>query len=84
MQLTPPVTSFAFRNGTAKEQLFKFQHVLTRDSSQKEVFDHVAKPLIVDLLAGKNGLLFVYGITGSGKTYTMGVSDFYCLYLHNK
>ncbi|KAB7501097.1 Kinesin-like protein KIF23 [Armadillidium nasatum] len=71
VKLTPPVTSFAFRNGSAKEQLFRFKHVFASDASQKEVFDHVAKPLIGDLLNGKNGLLFVYGITGSGKTYTM-------------
>lgn len=28
-------------------------------------------PLISDLLSGKNSLLFTYGVTGSGKTYTM-------------
>ena len=27
--------------------------------------------LVADLVAGKNGLLFAYGITGSGKTFTM-------------
>ena len=25
---------------------------------------------------GKNGLVFVYGHTGTGKTYTMGLLDF--------
>lgn len=28
-------------------------------------------PLVRDLLMGRNGLLFTYGVTGSGKTYTM-------------
>ncbi len=28
-------------------------------------------PLVEDLLLGKNGLLFTYGVTGSGKTHTM-------------
>ncbi|CAI9595862.1 unnamed protein product, partial [Staurois parvus] len=34
-------------------------------------FDVVAKPLVEDLIRGKNGLLFTYGVKGSGKTYTM-------------
>ncbi|MCL4123359.1 UNVERIFIED_CONTAM: hypothetical protein GTU68_011918, partial [Idotea baltica] len=59
------------RNGSAKEQLFKFKHVFQPDCTQKDVFDCVARPLLKDLLNGKNGLLFVYGITGSGKTFSM-------------
>ena len=31
----------------------------------------VALRLVSDLLQGKNGLLFSYGVTGSGKTHTM-------------
>jgi len=31
----------------------------------------VALKLVSDLLQGKNGLLFSYGVTGSGKTHTM-------------
>ncbi|XP_042224138.1 kinesin-like protein KIF23 isoform X1 [Homarus americanus] len=71
VKLTPPVTSFAFRNGNAKEQLYKFQNVFGPDTTQKELFDHVAKPLVSEVLNGKNGLLFAYGVTGSGKTYSM-------------
>uniref|UniRef100_A0A8C5FUA3 Kinesin-like protein n=1 Tax=Gadus morhua TaxID=8049 RepID=A0A8C5FUA3_GADMO len=36
-----------------------------------ELFEDVAKPLVDDLVRGKNGLLFTYGVTGSGKTFTM-------------
>ncbi|XP_053648814.1 kinesin-like protein KIF23 isoform X1 [Cherax quadricarinatus] len=71
VKLTPPVNCFAFRNGSAKEQHYKFRRVFGPDTSQKELFDCVAKPLIADVLRGKNGLLFAYGVTGSGKTYTM-------------
>uniref|UniRef100_A0A8C3ASB3 Kinesin-like protein n=1 Tax=Cyclopterus lumpus TaxID=8103 RepID=A0A8C3ASB3_CYCLU len=35
------------------------------------LFEDVAKPLIEDLIHCKNGLLFTYGVTGSGKTFTM-------------
>lgn len=31
----------------------------------------VALPLVENLINGKNSLLFTYGVTGSGKTYTM-------------
>ncbi|XP_068210272.1 kinesin-like protein KIF23 isoform X2 [Palaemon carinicauda] len=71
VKLSPPVTSFAFRNGNAKEQEYKFQRVFGPTTSQKDLFNMVAKPLVSDLLRGKNGLLFAYGVTGSGKTYTM-------------
>ena len=40
-------------------------------TSQKAVFDLIGYPLTDQLLQGKNGLLFAYGITNSGKTYTM-------------
>ena len=35
------------------------------------MFEKVGLPLVSDLLQGKNGLLFTYGVTGSGKTHTM-------------
>ncbi|KAJ8980299.1 hypothetical protein NQ317_005219 [Molorchus minor] len=57
--------------GVRKEIRYKFKHIFTAYSTQKEVFDHVAYPLLEDLLKGKNGLLFTYGVTGSGKTYTL-------------
>ncbi|GLV41281.1 pavarotti [Carabus blaptoides fortunei] len=50
---------------------YSFNHIFTEDVSQKEIFDDVAMPLMVGLMQGKNGLLFTYGVTGSGKTYTM-------------
>nr|XP_022901628.1 kinesin-like protein KIF23 [Onthophagus taurus] len=48
-----------------------FHKVFAPGSTQKEVFETVAYPMIEDLLQGKNGLLFTYGVTGSGKTYTV-------------
>ena len=40
-------------------------------SSQSQVFNVAGLPLVKDLLGGRNGLLFTYGVTGSGKTHTM-------------
>ncbi|XP_050689263.1 kinesin-like protein KIF23 isoform X5 [Eriocheir sinensis] len=71
VKLTPPTSSFAFRNGSGKEQLYKFERVFAPTASQKELFTRVALPLVSDLVSGRNGLLFAYGVTGSGKTYTM-------------
>ena len=48
-----------------------FKHVFKEDAVQKEVFDKVGFPLVEDLLQGKDGLLFAYGITNSGKTHTI-------------
>ena len=48
-----------------------FADVFNEDSTQGNVFDKVGLSLVSDLLQGKNGLLFTYGVTGSGKTHTM-------------
>ncbi|NWV70271.1 KIF23 protein, partial [Malurus elegans] len=50
---------------------YSFKEVFGTQVVQKELFDVVAKPLVEDLIRGKNGLLFTYGVTGSGKTHTM-------------
>ncbi|KFO53456.1 Kinesin-like KIF23, partial [Corvus brachyrhynchos] len=50
---------------------YSFKEVFGTLVVQKELFDVVAKPLVEDLIRGKNGLLFTYGVTGSGKTHTM-------------
>uniref|UniRef100_A0A3P8PWF3 Kinesin-like protein n=1 Tax=Astatotilapia calliptera TaxID=8154 RepID=A0A3P8PWF3_ASTCA len=59
------------RNGEYKETQYSFKKVFGVSVSQMELFEHVAKPLVDDLIRGKNGLLFTYGVTGSGKTFTM-------------
>ncbi|KAK7497855.1 hypothetical protein BaRGS_00010989, partial [Batillaria attramentaria] len=70
VQLVAPENA-ASRNGQVKEYQYKFKHVFDEYASQKAVFEQVALPLVEDLIFGRNGLLFSYGITGSGKTYTM-------------
>ncbi|XP_035114932.2 kinesin-like protein KIF23 isoform X2 [Callithrix jacchus] len=50
---------------------YSFKQVFGTHTTQKELFDVVAHPLVDDLIHGKNGLLFTYGVTGSGKTHTM-------------
>ncbi len=50
---------------------FSFDRIFGPNSSQKEVFDISAKPIIDSVLEGFNGTIFAYGQTSSGKTYTM-------------
>uniref|UniRef100_A0A8C3US11 Kinesin-like protein n=1 Tax=Catharus ustulatus TaxID=91951 RepID=A0A8C3US11_CATUS len=71
VQLHPPDGFRVFRNGEYRETQYSFKEVFGTLVVQKELFDVVAKPLVEDLIRGKNGLLFTYGVTGSGKTHTM-------------
>lgn len=50
---------------------YTFKEVFPPETSQHELFDKVALPIVEGLIKGKNGLLFTYGVTGSGKTFTM-------------
>ncbi|KAM5338151.1 kinesin-like protein KIF23 isoform 5-T5 [Glossophaga mutica] len=71
VQLHTPEGYRLNRNGDYKEIQYSFKRVFGLHTTQKELFDVVANPLVDDLIHGKNGLLFTYGVTGSGKTHTM-------------
>ncbi|XP_006758444.1 PREDICTED: kinesin-like protein KIF23 isoform X3 [Myotis davidii] len=71
VQLHTPEGYRLNRNGDYKETQYSFKQVFGIHTTQKELFDVVANPLVDDLIHGKNGLLFTYGVTGSGKTHTM-------------
>ncbi|CCA72134.1 related to Kinesin-like protein KIF23 [Serendipita indica DSM 11827] len=49
---------------------YTFTHVF-ENTTQSKFFQRVALPLVQSLLAGENGLLFAYGVTNSGKTYSI-------------
>ncbi|KAJ1825574.1 hypothetical protein LPJ56_002603, partial [Coemansia sp. RSA 2599] len=66
------------RDGEDSEmrERYLFAGVMHSMSRQSRVFDLCAVPVVRDLFAGYNTLLFTYGITNSGKTYTVqGNSD---------
>ena len=50
---------------------FAFDFVGGPETSQAEVFQLAAGPVVEGVLTGYNGTLFAYGQTGSGKTHTM-------------
>ena len=59
------------REGTNR---FNFDHVFTETSTQEEVFNVAALPVVEDMLKGYNCTIFVYGQTSSGKTHSMAGS----------
>lgn len=71
VSLTPPENAINFKSSAHRETQFMFKHVFDATSTQRACYQVVAQPLVENLLRGKNGLLFTYGVTGSGKTYTM-------------
>ena len=51
---------------------YKFSKVFDQNSTQEEVFEYTCKPLLDDLVLNqKSGLVFTYGMTNAGKTYTV-------------
>ena len=50
---------------------FHFDAIFGDESSQVQVFDTFALPTIKHVLMGYHGTLFVYGQTGTGKTFSM-------------
>ncbi|KAH3682644.1 hypothetical protein WICPIJ_006389 [Wickerhamomyces pijperi] len=52
-------------------KIYEFDKVFGPNSDQSTIFDTVATPLFDDFLKGYNSTILVYGMTSSGKTYTM-------------
>ncbi|XP_046888742.1 kinesin-like protein KIF20B isoform X2 [Hypomesus transpacificus] len=51
-------------------QKFQFSHVYGPETTQREMFDGTVKSLVKDVLEGGNSLVFTYGVTNAGKTFT--------------
>ncbi|KAL0983730.1 hypothetical protein UPYG_G00131980 [Umbra pygmaea] len=49
---------------------FRFSRVLGPETSQKEMFDSTVRSLVKEVLEGGNSLVFTYGVTNAGKTFT--------------
>ena len=54
---------------------FKFDHVFASHCTNLEVYERTSKPMIDKLLMGFNATIFAYGMTGSGKTFTMSGNE---------
>ena len=58
-------------SGTGAEKKFTFDAVLDSDCSQENAYNITSRETVSSLLNGYNGTIFMYGQSGSGKTYTM-------------
>ncbi|XP_056153587.1 kinesin-like protein KIF20B [Lampris incognitus] len=51
-------------------QKFTFTQVYGPESSQRKVFEGTVRRLVREVLEGENSLVFTYGVTNAGKTFT--------------
>ena len=70
VQMTDPSGSSRVRSN-ATSQNYTFNHVFLPETNQVEFFKQTTLPVVRELLSGQNGLVFTYGVTNSGKTYTI-------------
>ena len=59
------------RTNDKKSVFYSFNSIFEENSSQEELFTSTTMPLVKEFLCGRNNLVFSYGITSSGKSYTM-------------
>ncbi|XP_060947618.1 LOW QUALITY PROTEIN: centromere-associated protein E-like [Limanda limanda] len=52
-------------------KIFSFDRVFTAEETTSQLYQDIAKPLVVSTVEGYNGTIFAYGQTSSGKTFTM-------------
>lgn len=70
-----PKESNSFKNSThcssKSIQKFKFSKIFKENSDQLDFYNGTVKSLVEDFLVGQNCLVFAYGVTNAGKTYTV-------------
>ena len=75
MTVKPPKNSAYAQNKQSLQSLtntvFQFSYVFQPEISQKEFFTATIFPCFEKFFKGENLLIFSYGVTNSGKTYTM-------------
>lgn len=72
VELQPELKRLKLRKNNWSSESYRFDELFTESSSQKRVYEVVAKPVVESVLDGYNGTVMAYGQTGTGKTYTLG------------
>jgi kinesin family protein 20 len=68
----PQPKTFLFRPSILPQSsMYTFSHVFAPETTQSDFFTKTTLPLVSEVLQGRNALLFTYGVTNSGKTYTI-------------
>ncbi|XP_074713547.1 kinesin-like protein KIF20B [Strix uralensis] len=74
--LKPPQYSLSRLSEKTVGQKFTFSQVFAPETTQEEFFEGTMKKPVQDFLDGYNRLIFTYGVTNAGKTYTFqGTED---------
>ncbi|KFV65225.1 Kinesin-like KIF20B [Dryobates pubescens] len=74
--LKPPKNSLSRLSEKAAGQKFTFSQVFGPETTQEEFFEGTIKQPVQDFIDGYNRLIFTYGVTNAGKTYTFqGTED---------
>uniref|UniRef100_A0A7N6B6I5 Kinesin-like protein n=1 Tax=Anabas testudineus TaxID=64144 RepID=A0A7N6B6I5_ANATE len=61
----------AERGITQSMHKFSFSKIFGPETTQQQFYECTMKNMVKDVLRGENGLLYTYGVTNSGKTYTI-------------
>ena len=69
--------NFSNQGENKKEKLFYFDDIFGDNFSNNDIFHLSISKLIEKFCQGFNSTIFAYGITGSGKTYTIFGNGYY-------
>ncbi|KAM3186450.1 hypothetical protein ACTXT7_004295 [Hymenolepis weldensis] len=59
------------KDKSTSSRSYTFDRVFGPHSKQKDIYNEMVAPTVVEVLEGYNCTIFAYGQTGTGKTYTM-------------
>ncbi|KAK4519159.1 uncharacterized protein ATC70_009391 [Mucor velutinosus] len=71
VSMTPPENSNAYRTRHRASEKYRFTRVFSEDTDQQTFYNQTTLDLVKGALQGENTLIFAYGVTNSGKTYTV-------------
>ncbi|KAL9551919.1 hypothetical protein MBANPS3_004027 [Mucor bainieri] len=71
VSMTPPENSNAYRTRHKASEKYRFTRVFSEDTDQQTFYNQTTLDLVKGALQGENALIFAYGVTNSGKTYTV-------------
>ncbi|XP_027129307.1 kinesin-like protein KIF20A [Larimichthys crocea] len=61
----------AERGITQNMHKFSFSKIFGPETTQQQFYENTMKKMVSDVLQGENRLIYTYGVTNSGKTYTV-------------
>ena len=78
--LNAPKESITYKNSVNNSgslfHRFTFNKIFSPASEQEQIFNEMVLPKLKEFLEGRNQLIFTYGATSSGKTFTIqGISE---------